>query len=79
LTDQEVSHLLVSREPVALEPFTMQDVVAFMQSRNVQENPPDLTFASALHWSGGAPGLLAGMANKVLAQTSRQDPFFQDL
>ena len=61
-----------------LEPFTIDDVRDFMTVRSIQENPPDFTFKGVHLLSGGVPGDLALMADRLTAVASQHDPFFDD-
>ncbi|MEZ4712294.1 MAG: hypothetical protein R3A44_34210 [Caldilineaceae bacterium] len=61
-----------------LEPFGIDDVRDFMTVRSIQENPPDFTFKGVHLLSGGVPGDLALMADRLTAVASQHDPFFDD-
>jgi hypothetical protein len=79
ISDLRINDLLVSSEPVPLEAFEEEHVRAFMASRDMVEEPPDFTLKGILKLSGGVPGELARMANRVRAKETSTDDFFKDL
>jgi hypothetical protein len=70
-----IDHLLVR---TGLEPFSEEHIRTFMDVRSIREDPPDFTWKGLLRLSGGVPGELALMADRLTASTSKHDPFFDD-
>lgn len=75
LTHLGLNQLIVKTD---LEPFTIDHVRDFMMVRSIQENPPDFTYKGVHLLSGGVPGDLALMADRLTAVASQHDPFFDD-
>lgn len=75
LNEAHLRHLLVR---TGLDPFTEDHVRDFMTVRQIQEAPPDFTWKGVLRLSGGIPGELALMADRLTASSSQDDPFFDD-
>lgn len=73
LSPFNIGYLLVK---TGLEPFTEEHIRDFMQVRSIQEDPPDFTWSGVLRLSGGVPGDLALMADRLTAAASKEDPFF---
>jgi hypothetical protein len=64
--------------PRKLKPFTIDDITEYMAARNIEEQPPDFTW-KGLHWaSGGVPGELALMADRLQVRSSQTDSFYED-
>ncbi len=73
LSALNISHLLVETD---LEPFTEEDIREYFEVR--RRVPPGLDYRTIFATSGGVPGELALMADRVLARAQKQDPFFDD-
>jgi hypothetical protein len=75
LAQLNLNQLIVKTD---LEPFTIDHVTDFMAVRSIRENPPDFTYKGVHLLSGGVPGDLALMADRLTAASSQHDPFFDD-
>ncbi len=73
LSHFNIGYLLVKTD---LEPFTEAHIRDFMRVRSIAEDPPDFTWSGVLRLSGGVPGDLALMADRLTAVASQDDPFF---
>ena len=74
LSDLEIDYLVNDTE---LGPLPKEYVSEFMARRNIKESPPLITWESVYLLSGGVPGEMAKMADRVRAQNSRNDAFFE--
>lgn len=74
--DGHVKPLVVP--PRKLQPFTEDDIRDYMAVRSIEEQPPDFTWKGMLWMSGGVPGELALMADRLTARSSQTDSFFDD-
>ncbi len=73
VSDANLQRLLIETD---LDPFTIAHVQDFMRVRQIGEDPPDVTWRSMHILSGGIPGDLALMADRLTASASQEDPFF---
>ena len=73
ILDVSLQPLLVKTD---LDPFTVEHVRDFMAVRQINEDPPDFTWRGVHALSGGVPGDLALMADRLTASASQEDPFF---
>lgn len=73
LSALNINHLLVETD---LEPFTEEEIREYFEVR--RRVPPGLDYRTIFATSGGVPGELALMADRALARTQKQDPFFDD-
>ena len=63
--------------PTELEPFTEEYVVQYLEKRKIPQGSLDIR--TIVLTSGGIPGELAVMIDRIHAQNQKDDPFFNDV